>query len=141
MTTGNEQILSEEDVRAFLRDNVPELNLLIKDYEFGSGEISKAMNAAINYWNEIPPSVLFYTLKDFPYHYHFLMATCGQLLMSAAHRYRRNELKYSAGGIAIDDQNKSQQYHDAGMSLWNQYREFVRTKKVERNMNNGWAQL
>jgi len=139
--SAEKQLLTETDVRSWLRDNQPELNLLIKDLEFSPEEILSAMNNTVDYWNEIPPSIISYKISNFPHKYHFLMGTCGQLLMMAANRYRRNALQYQAGGMAVNDQAKDAVYNNAGVNLWNAFREFVRFKKVEHNMSMGWARI
>jgi regulation of enolase protein 1 (concanavalin A-like superfamily) len=55
------------------------------------------------------------------------------MLQMAAHRFRRNHLPYQSGGISIDDQNKFQIYDQTGQMMIQDYRQWIRAKKVEIN--------
>ena len=52
----------------------------------------------------------------------------------AANTYRRNRLSYNAGGVAVDDQNKEQEYAAAGSSMLREFQDMVQAKKVEINI-------
>ena len=127
--TGNDNYLTDLDVRIWLRDNDPEENRLIDDFEWTPEEIRHAMTLTVDYYNETPPFIGRYDYDRFPNRFHLLQGTAANLLYMAAHRYRRNQLNYSAGGVTVDDQNKYQQYDAAGDKLWSGYKAWVSASK------------
>ncbi|MFC1453579.1 hypothetical protein ACFLQL_00175 [Verrucomicrobiota bacterium] len=138
---GNENYLTELDIRIWLRDTDPTANKLLDDYEFTPEEIRTAMTLCVDYFNETHPMVAYYDYDKFPYRYHLLMGTCANLLFIAANAYRRNKLKYSIPGGAIDDQNKDPEYDKAGERLWKQYKEWVMITKRTININQGFGTI
>ena len=140
---GNPSFLSEMDIRIWLRDTDPSANLLINDWEFGQEEIRTASTLAVDLWNETPPSIngYWYTVHNFPYRYHLLMATCANLLFIAANLYRRNRLPYNIPGGSVDDQAKAPEYDAAGERMWKQYVHWIALKKRELNTSMGWARV
>lgn len=138
---GNDSFLTDVDVRIWLRDNEPEANVLLDDFEFSPEEIRVAMTHTVDYWNETPPNVGTYDYNRFPYRYALLRGTAANLLFMAAHRFRRNQLGYSAGGLTIDDQNKYQQYDAAGGRLWDEYKQWVMSAKRSVNVDLGWGTI
>jgi hypothetical protein len=58
-----------------------------------------------------------------------------------AEQYRRNQLNYSAAGLSVDDQNKEGSYEQAGQIRWQAYREWVRSKKAEINLESGYGEI
>lgn len=139
--TGNNSYLTEVDVRIWLRDNDPEMNTLIDQEEFSSEEIRTALTLTADYWNETPPFTSRYDYDKFPWRYHLLQGAAANLLFMAAHRYRRNHLNYSAGGVSVDDQNKYQQYDAAGDRLWTDFKKWVSDTKKAANAENGWGSV
>lgn len=139
--TGNNTYLTDVDVRVWLRDNDPDANLLLEDFEFETEEIRAAMTHTVDYWNETPPSVGSYDYTRFPYRYALLRGTAANLLFMGAHRFRRNQLNYSAGGLTVDDQNKYQQYDSAGARLWEEYKAWVAQTKKSVNAEQGWGTI
>lgn len=137
--TGNGGYLTDVDVRVWLRDNDPDANLLLDDFEFSTEEIRAAMTHAVDYWNETPPYIGSYDYDKFPYRYALLKGTAANLLFMAAHMFRRNHLQYSAGGLSVDDQNKYQQYDAAGARLWEEYKQWVAQAKRSINVDLGWG--
>ena len=137
--TGNDKYLTEVDIRIFIRDYDPELNLLLDDYEFTHEEIRLATSLVVDRWNETPPSVGVYTEDTFPFRYHLLLGTCANLMTMAAFRYRRNELTYQIPGGAINDQNKGKAYDAAAAKMAAGFTDWMMRKKVELNMNQGWG--
>lgn len=137
--TGNKTFLTDLDVRIWLRDNDPDANVLLDTEEFDPEEIRHALTLTVDYWNETPPSVGRYDYDRFPHRYALLRGAAANLLFMAAHRYRRNHLHYSAGGVSVDDQNKYQQYDAAGARLWDEYKQWVDTKKRSINVDLGWG--
>lgn len=140
MPVGNDKYLTEQDVRIFLRDNDPEANTLLDDFEFSHEEIRTAATLAVDYWNETPPPAdVPWEVTNFPSRYHLLLGTVGNLMFMAANRYRRNELQYQVPGGGISDQAKSQAYDAAGMRLWQQFKDWCSWKKKSMNVHQGWA--
>ena len=52
----------------------------------------------------------------------------------AANNYRRNDLQYNAGGVAVADKAKEQFYSAASARLMQQFQDQVRAKKMEINV-------
>ena len=138
---GNSSYLTDLDVRIWLRDNDPEANKLLDDFEFTPEEIRTAMTLTVDYWNDQPPYIRSYDYDKFPYRSQLLTGTAANLLFMAAHKFRRDSLQYSAGGLTIQDQEKYQQYDTAGGSLWGQYQDWVTRNKRALNAEQGFATL
>jgi len=138
---GNSGAISEMDVRIWLRDTDPAANLLINDFEFSPEEIRTAMTLAVDYWNDLPPYLqnAHFTVNNFPFRSAFMRGTAANLLFIAAHRFRRNALKYSVPGGAISDQEKYQEYDAAGDRVWQEYKDWVARIKRAINVEQGWA--
>ena len=141
MPKGSDTYLTDLDVRIWLRDNDPEANLLIQDFEFTPEEIRTAMTLTVDYWNDQPPYIRHYDYDKFPWRSQLLEGTAGNLLYIAANRYRRNALQYSAGGLTIQDQEKYQQYDAAGQQHFEAYKEWVIRNKRSLNAEQGFATL
>lgn len=125
-----------EEIRLSMRDNAPADNMLLDDVEFDAAEISQAVLRPIQYWNETPPPIRpLLTTKTFPFREMWLLGIHAYLFDMAANHYRRNQLSYSAGGVAIDDKNKEPQYRAASQQLQQQFREMLRAKKIEINIS------
>lgn len=137
--TGNDNFLTDMDIRIWLRDTDPAANVLLDDFEFGAEEIRTAQTLTVDYWNETPPNIGGYNYDKFPYRFALLRGTAANLLFIAANRYRRNEAQYNAGGLQFDSENKHQQYDAAGQRLWEEYKQWVRMKKREINADQGWG--
>ena len=137
--TGNKKYLTDLDVRIWLRDNNPEANLLLNDYEFTPEEMRTAMTLAVDKWNDTPPYLQNYTVDKFPYRSSLLMGTCANLLFIAANRYRRNDLQYEIGGGAVNDQARHREYDAAGQNMWSQYLQWITHNKRALNMEQGWG--
>jgi hypothetical protein len=61
--------------------------------------------------------------------------------MMVAEQYRRNQLSYQAGGMAVDDQNKEANYERAGQARWQAYREWVRATKAAINLEGCYGEV
>ena len=138
---GSKTYLTDLDVRIWLRDNDPEANKLLDDYEFSPEEIRTAMTLTVDHWNDQPPYIKSYDYDKFPYRSKLLQGTAANLLFMAAHRFRRDSLQYSAGGLTIQDQEKYQQYDNAGNGLWQQYHDWVMWNKRSLNAEQGFATI
>lgn len=124
--------LTLEEIRMELRDRTEE-NDLLRDVEFDDVELLYAITSPIRYWNEIPPDVARYSACNFPYHGHWLRATCGHLLRVAANWYERNRIQGTGGGLSLDDRNKMQQYTALSRQYLSEWELFVERKKIEIN--------
>lgn len=124
-----------EEIRLSMRDNSGEDNFLLNEVEFDAAEIAQAVLRPVMYWNETPPPLRpMLTTKTFPFREMWLLGTQAYLLETAAHHYRRNQLAYNAGGVAVDDKNKERQYLESSNRLLMQFREMLRAKKIEMNI-------
>lgn len=119
-------------------DGAPFSNLL-DDTEFQDIDIVFAMRRAVQLWNETPPPVGVYTAYNFPYRYWWLQCTIAELLLMSARRYRRNRLAYQAGGIAIDDQSKANEYEQAGRQIMMDFMGWMKAEKYRINMDRCWV--
>jgi len=138
---GSNQYLTDADVRVWLRDNDPEANLLIDDFEFSPEEMRTAMTLTVDYWNDQPPYIRNYDYDKFPFRSKLLTGTAANLLFMAAHRFRRNALQYSAGGLSVQDQEKYQQYDAAAARLWQEYKDWVPMNKRSINAEQGFFHI
>jgi hypothetical protein len=138
---GSNTYLTDLDVRIWLRDNDPEANNLLDDFEFSPEEIRTAMTLTVDYWNDTPPYIKNYDYDKFPYRSKLLAGTAANLLFIAANRFRRNSLQYNAGGMSIADQEKHQLYDAAGARLWEEYKMWVVFNKRAINAETGWASI
>lgn len=139
--TGNKQFLTDLDIRIWLRDNNPEANLLLKDFEYSPEEMRTAMTLAVDKWNDTPPYIANLTLKTFPWRSALLQGTCANLMFIAANRYRRNDLQYNAAGGAVNDQAKWESYDAAGDYMWKQFVQWVADNKRAINIEQGWSMI
>jgi hypothetical protein len=130
------------EIRLHLRDSAPGESYLLENLMFDDAEIALAIGRPVQYWNEVPPPInAFYTTQNFPFRYHWLEGICANLFMMVAEQYRRNQLSYSAGGIAVDDQNKEPAYERAGQARWQAYREWVRATKASINLESCYGEV
>ena len=136
---GNDNSLTEQDIRIWLRDTDPAANLLLDDYEFSSEEIRTALNLTVDYWNDLPPYFRTYDYDKFPFRSRLLCGVAANLLFMAAHRFRRNSLAVNAGGVSVNDQEKFQAYDAAGQRLWEEYKQWARLNKRSLNSELGWG--
>ena len=136
---GNDMVLTDLDVRIFLRDTDPDANILLDDFEFTPEEIRTAMTMAVDRWNDMPPDIYRMDYDKFPYRSILLMGTAANLLTIAANRYRRNSIQINAGGTSVDDQAKSREYDQAAARLSAECLQAMRMKKRELNSNMGWG--
>ena len=130
----NSGMPSVETIRVYLRDSGPADNPLLNTLEFDLPEICEAMIVCVQYWNTMqPPIRLKFTTLNFPETSAIINGIMGELYLAAAKHYRRNQLNYSAGGLSIDDKNKSQEYEAIGERMLQDYLKWVRMVKVQIN--------
>jgi hypothetical protein len=125
---------SINEVRLYLKDSSPEDNPLLNTLEFDLPEICEAMILCVQHWNTMQPRVrVTFSTKNFPRPSVMLNGIMGELYLSAAKHYRRNQLNYTAGGLAIDDKNKSQEYEAVGDRMLQDYLKWVKMTKIQIN--------
>lgn len=130
------------EVRLHLRDSGPSESYLLENLMFDDAEIALATTRPVMYWNEVPPPLSpTYNTQTFPYRYHWLEGICANLFMMVAEQYRRNQLDYQAGGMAVNDQNKEANYERAGQTRWQAYREWVRATKASINLEGCYGEV
>lgn len=122
------------EIRNLMVDRDPADNSLIDRVEFSTDQVMEAIIQPIQYFNEQPPPIAKFTTRNFPFQAGWQDAIIGNLLIMAAHNYRRNQLAYSAGGVSVDDKNKEGPYLAYGNQLLQSYKDFVLNKKVEINV-------
>lgn len=122
------------EVRLRLRDSGGEENYLLDTLKFDDAEIAMVASRCVEEWNETPPNVKRYTTKTFPFRYHWMEGMAAHLFQMAAEQFRANNLKYSAGGVAVDDQDKEGNYERAAQACQEKWQMFVRRKKAEINL-------
>lgn len=130
----NSGMPSVETIRVYLRDSGPADNPLLNTLEFDLSEICEAMIVCVQYWNTMqPPIRLKFTTLNFPETSAIINGIMGELYLAAAKHYRRNQLNYNAGGLSIDDKNKSQEYETIGERMLQDYLKWVRMVKIQIN--------
>jgi hypothetical protein len=132
------------EIRLELRDSSPlESDLLDDSVAWDNSEIAAALVSAVDYWNEsLPPIPPYYTTQNFPFRYWWKQAAKAMLFRVAAEWHRRNQVAYSAGGVSFDDHGmKAQQYDQAADSIWAEYKQFVKERKISNNLEAGWGEL
>jgi uncharacterized lipoprotein NlpE involved in copper resistance len=122
------------EVRLSLRDSCPAQNLLLQDFEFDDTQLVACMRMPVDEFNEKWQPKTRYTPSNFPYRFHWLRATCGYLLNTAAIGYARDHLPYAAGGVSVDDKNKAGSYSSLSTQLLTEWRQFIRDTKLEMNV-------
>lgn len=129
------------EVRMEMMDMCPDANYLIDELEFTDAEIIHAMRWCVDQFNEMNPPVGGYAYDQFPFRAHWLSGTAGHLLKMVAHRYRRNSLNYTAGGVTIRDQEKYNEYYQVAEREEQKYLDWAQNKRIAINMANGYGSV
>ena len=138
--SGHPQGMTIAEIRMAIMDRCMEDNFLLDNVEFADSQIVWAIRRPIDLWNDLPPDLrLYYTPANFPYRYYWVDGIVGELLIMAAHNYRRNRLPYSAANLSVDDKNKSKEYQTEGEKLKEQYKQWVLLTKRAININRAWG--
>jgi hypothetical protein len=117
-----------------MRDRCPEDNFLLDKVEFSDTEIAWAIRRPIDWWNEQPPPIETYTPATFPFRYNHLDAVIGELYRMAAIHQERNNLRYSAAGVTVDDSESYTRYHQIAEELTGRYQTWALRKKRSMNL-------
>lgn len=123
------------EIRLHLRDSDPADNLWLGVQEFDMAEIAACVERPIHYFNEAPPPVYQrFNTANFPARYFYLEAIVGCLYSMASLHYMRVHLPYQQNqGLTVDDKNKAQEYAAEGKQRWEEWKNWVRHKKIQIN--------
>jgi hypothetical protein len=127
------QPITLQELRMFIMDSSPAENPRLADVEFGDEQIMLAYTKPILYWNEIPPPIVKFTTRTFPYRHHWQIGIQAELMKIAAYFYRRNNQKLAAAGVQADDLNREREYLAEGVRLWKEYADWCITEKIAIN--------
>lgn len=127
------------EVRLACLDLEVDEDSLLDELEFTDEEIYNAMRRVVDLWNQTPPVIRQYTTRTFPWREWWLRGTLAMIYDAAAVRYARDHLPYQAGGVQIDDKNKSQEYRAMAQQHLGEFMEWMRQTKVAWNMNRMWS--
>ena len=139
VTGGTRYPLSIAELRLIMRDECPAGNFLIDDLEYADKEIFHAINRVVDCWNETPPVVNTYSYANFPFRFYWSKGVMGLLMRQAGRHRLRNWLPYTAGGITVGDHQIWQMYHQLGDQYWAEFQTWMRTKKVEQNIDGAFG--
>lgn len=123
------------EIRLHLRDSDPTDNLWLAVTEFDMAEIAACIERPIHYFNEAPPPInQKFNTANFPGRYFYLEAIVGCLYQMATLHYARVHLPYQQQqGLTVDDKNKMEQYDAVGKQRWEEWKNWVRHKKIQLN--------
>jgi hypothetical protein len=125
--------ISIAEIRMARRDRCPEDNFLLDDVEFSDTEIAWAIRRPIDWWNEQPPPIETYTPATFPFRYNYLDAVIAELYRMAAIHQERNNLRYSAAGVTVDDSESYPRYKQISEELMARWQTWAIRKKRSIN--------
>jgi len=134
---GNEGFITEMDIRRVMRD-FPEMNNLLDDFEFTPEEVRTAQTLVVDEWNDMAPSLVNYTVDNFPFRSIYVRGTIAYLLQMAAISAERNALSYNAGGASINDTGH-EGYTKLSAMLLDRVLRDMRLKKNEINYDQCWG--
>lgn len=93
-----------DKMRFWISDRSPDDNLLLGDLEFSDTEIMTGMEHAAREFNSIPPVSWRVDPTRLPDDTNlFYEATAEMLYKHLLHRLMRNQFKYQAGNVQVDD--------------------------------------
>jgi hypothetical protein len=123
------------EIRLHLRDSAPEDNLWLGVQEFDLAELAACIERPIHYFNESPPPIYqIFSTANFPARHHYLEAIIGCLYQMASLHYARVHLPYQQQqGLTVDDKKKAEQYAAIGKEKWEEWKNWVRHKKIQFN--------
>jgi len=137
-------VVTIPEIRYHLSDTCAQQNELLDAFEYSDGDIINAIHNCIEYFNGcLGGRGASYTQKTFPPEgrYFLKQGVCAFLLRSRAVILARNTLPYNAGGVSIDDQNKSKIYLEMA-SMFNQdWVQWCGRKQHEITFKRGFMRL
>lgn len=123
-----------QEIRLSLRDSAPEDSYLNDTKEWDPAELCQAIVRPVQQFNESrPPISRSYTTASFPYREMWLRGIQAVLYELAAVSYRREEVRYSAAGVSLDDKAKAAEYDQKARLLAQEYATWARTVKAGIN--------
>jgi hypothetical protein len=132
-------IITSQEVRVFLMDK-PELNTLVPGVRWTEEMLSQAAINVVDYINVTSPSIgTVFTVETFPSRYILLTGMAGYLLKSASINQASNEFNYTAEGMTVQDHDKSEIFAKLGAEFWDEFKELVRNKKIQMNVNRAYG--
>jgi hypothetical protein len=126
------------EIRLIMRDACAGQNVLLDDFEFDDSQIVACMRLPVDEFNEKYQPKTTYNPRTFPFRFHWMRATAGYLLEIAGRGYARDHLQYVAGGVSVDDKNKTEMYIAMGNQLLAEWRQFIKERKVEMNIESSY---
>lgn len=134
--------LTIAEVRLELRDQCPGQNELLDRLQFTDEQMAYAIRKPVDEFNATGQPETSFTVVNFPgmYRAYWSIGACGYLLRIAAIANDRDGLNYTAGGVAIDDR-MSRFVAELSGRLLDEWRSWMRSKKVELNVSQGWGSL
>lgn len=129
------------EVRMEMMDMCPDANYLLDELEFTDAEIIHAMRWYVDRFNEMNPPIGGYAYDAFPFRAMWMTGTAAHLLKMVAHRYRRNALRYNAGGISIQDQEKWKDYEQIADHEETKALDWAHDKKIAMNIRAGYGSI
>jgi len=137
-TTTSRGMPTLTEIRTCIHDTKAE-NLLLQHVEFSIDDLALAIVRPIREWNETPPKAVTFSVKNFPFKEYWLRAIVGYLLQSAAIYFTRNKLPGHQQGLSFDDLQKDSEYMNLSQLLLGEWREWMKIKKVEYNLKEGFG--
>ncbi len=131
------------EMRMLMRDECPEAEGLVGDYEFKDHEIAYYISRPVEQFNITRPPITRYTVATFPreYRFYWTKAVMGLLLRAAAQARARDSLTYDAGGISVSDKGNFDVYLKYANQLISEWEAFILERKAQLNVNRGWGSV
>lgn len=131
---------SIDEVKLNLRDSDIVENELLGHYQFGVEEICFAALRVVEFWNSLPPVTKMPTTA-FPYGNILRTGINVFLFEILLEWFRKNRLTYNAGGVAVDDLNKLNEYSAALQMALQQFQSLAQRTKASENIRAGYMRL
>lgn len=128
-----ENILTETDIRLFMKDTVED-NTLLDGVRFSSEDIEHAMDMVVDKFNMTLPHTYGYRASTFPFKTLLLNGVVGYLLRGASINEASNNLQYSADGVSINDKDKAQVFSSIGNQMWQEFQQDAQQIKITQNV-------
>ena len=78
---------------------------------------------------------------NFPYRYHWRLATVGELMIMVGTWLQRNNLDYSIAGLTVKDSARWPEYMKMGEVKKQEYKEWTKEEKIALNIASGYRSL
>ena len=131
---GSPKGLTLAEVRMTIMDRCASDNFLLDSVEFDDPQIAWAIRRPVDLWNETPPPIDTFNTANFPYRYHWANAAAGELMLVAARNYARNNLRYSASNLQVNDKDKMAEFTQLGRQWLDYYKAWLLLEKRRINM-------